>query len=129
MWSRPARARVGRGDGESEQVELKSSLADSRRIVETVAAVATLRGGTIVVGVCDDGRVIGTDLGEGALEQLSQRIRAGTDPKVCARLTVEPVDGRSVLRSDVPPGAGPHLANGRAFTPSGPATVLMSRDE
>ena len=35
----------------------------------------------------------------------------------------------NVLRIDVPPGDGPHLANGRAFTRSGPATVLMSRDE
>lgn len=117
------------GDGESEHVEFKTSLADSKRILETVAAMATLGGGTIVVGVRDDGRVIGTDLGEGALEQLSQRILAGTDPKVYVRLTVELVDGRSVLRIDVPPGDGPHLANGRAFTRSGPATVLMSRDE
>jgi ATP-dependent DNA helicase RecG len=115
--------------GESEHVEFKTSLADSKRIVETVAAMATLGGGTIVVGVRDDGRVIGADLGEGALEQLSQRVLAGTDPKVFVRLRAEPVDGQPVLRIDVPPGDGPHLANGRAFTRSGPATVLMSRDE
>ncbi len=115
--------------GESERVEFKTSLADSKRILETVAAMASLGGGTIVVGVRDDGRVIGTDLGEGSLEQLSQRILAGTDPKVFVRLQAEPFEGRSVLRIDVPPGDGPHLANGRAFTRSGPATVLMSRDE
>jgi ATP-dependent DNA helicase RecG len=115
--------------GESEHVEFKTSLADSKRILETVAAMATLGGGTIVVGVRDDGTAIGTDLGEGALEQLSQRILAGTDPKVYARLRTEPVGSRTVLRIDVSPGDGPHLANGRAFTRSGPATVLMSRDE
>ncbi len=115
--------------GESERVEFKTSLADSKRIVETVAAMATLGGGTIVVGVRDNGTVLGVDLGEGALEQFAQRVLAGTDPKVYVRLRTEVIDGRPVLRIDVPPGDGPHLANGRAFARSGPATVLMSRDE
>jgi hypothetical protein len=87
-------------DGESEHVAFKTSVAES---------------GTIVVGMRDDGRVIGADLGEGALEQLSQRVLAGTDPKVFVRLRAEPVDGQPVLRIDVPPGDGPHLANGRAL--------------
>lgn len=105
--------------GESEHVEFKTSLADSKRIVETVAAMATLGGGMILIGVRDDATVIGADLGQGALEQLSQRILAGTDPKVFVRLLVETVHDHPVLRIDVPPGDGPHLANGRAFTRTG----------
>lgn len=116
-------------EGESEVVEFKTSLADSQRIVDTIAAMATLGGGTILVGVRDDGTVVGARVGEGEIERLSQRILAATDPKVFVRLRTERVDGRPVLRIDVPPGDGPHLANGRAFTRSGPATVLMSRDE
>lgn len=116
-------------NGESERVEFKTSLADSKRIVETVAAMATLGGGTILVGVRDDGEVVGFESGQGALEQLSQRILAGTDPRVYVRVSTEAFEGRSILRIEVPPGDGPHLANGRAFTRSGPATVGMSRDE
>jgi len=115
--------------GESERVEFKKSLADSRRIVETVAAMATLGGGSIIVGVRDDGTVVGADLGRGAIEQLAQLILAGTDPKIFVRMQQASVQGHTVLRIDVPPGDGPHLASGRAFTRSGPATVLMSRDE
>jgi ATP-dependent DNA helicase RecG len=115
--------------GESERVEFKTSLADTKRIVETVAAMAALGGGAILVGVRDDGAVVGLDVGAGTLEQLTQRVLAGTDPKVYVHLIVEHMDGRTVLCIDVPPGDGPHLANGRAFTRSGPATVLMSRDE
>lgn len=115
--------------GERERVEFKTSLADSKRILETVAAMASLGGGTILVGVRNDGTVVGVGLGEGAVEQFAQRVLAGTDPKVFVRLQTEVVDGRAVLRIGVPPGDGPHLANGRAFTRSGPATVLMSRDE
>jgi ATP-dependent DNA helicase RecG len=115
--------------GESELVEFKTSLADSKRIVETVAAMATLGGGIILVGVRDDGTVAGADLGDGALEQLSQRILAATDPKIFVNLQTELVLGRPLLLIRVPPGDGPHLANGRAFTRSGPSTVQMSRDE
>lgn len=116
-------------NGESETVEFKSSLSDTRRVLDTVAAMASIGGGCIIVGVRDDGTVSGVDLGEGALEQLGQRVLAATDPKVFVRMDVEELPGGTVLRIDVPPGDGPHLANGRAFMRSGPATVQMSRDE
>lgn len=115
--------------GESERVEFKTSLADTRRLVETVAAMATIGGGTILVGVRDDGRAVGVDLGDGSLEQLAQRILAATDPKVFVGLRWVERDGAPLLRIDVPPGDGPHLANGRAFTRGGPATVMLTRDE
>ena len=114
--------------GESEALEFKTSLADSRRIVDTVAAMATIGGGTLLVGVRDNGTVVGVDLGAGALEQLAQRILAATDPKLFVRMRTELLQGCTVLRIDVPAGDGPHLANGRAFTRSGPATVQLTRD-
>lgn len=43
--------------GETANLELKASLADSKRIIETIAAMATVGGGTIFVGVSDDGTV------------------------------------------------------------------------
>ena len=115
--------------GESESVEFKTSLSDTRRILDTVAAMATIGGGSILVGVRDDGTVLGVDLGEGRLEQLGQRILSATDPKVFVRMETEELPAGIVLRIDVPPGDGPHLANGRAFVRSGPATVQLSRDE
>lgn len=62
-------------------------------------------------------------------EQLGQRILSATDPKVFVRMETEELPTGTVLRIDVPPGDGPHLANGRAFMRSGPATVQLSRDE
>lgn len=115
--------------GESERIEFKTSLADSKRIIETIAAMATLGGGAILVGVREDGTVVGADLGEATLEQLTQRILGATDPKVFVSLRIESALGHQVLIIRVPAGDGPHLANGRAFTRSGPATVQMTRDE
>ncbi|MCP4591288.1 MAG: hypothetical protein GY842_11110 [bacterium] len=115
--------------GESATVEFKTSLADNKKIVETIAAMATVGGGLVLVGVRDDGRVLGLRLGEGDQERLVQRVLAHTDPKVYVDLELIDIDSRPVLCIRVPPGDGPHLASGRAYYRSGPATVAMSRDE
>lgn len=115
--------------GEGAGVEFKSTLADSRRIVETVAAMATTGGGVVLIGVRDDGTVIGVDLGDGELERLTQQVLAGTDPRVFVDVDRVRVRERVVLRIRVPPGDGPHLAFGRAFFRSGATTVAMTRDE
>jgi ATP-dependent DNA helicase RecG len=115
--------------GESASREFKSTLADSRKLVETIAAMATIGGGVILVGVRDDGAVIGVEPGEGELERLVQRVLAGTDPRVFIDVDQPSCGGARLLRIRVPPGDGPHLAFGRAFYRSGPATVAMSRDE
>lgn len=115
--------------GESASIEFKTSLSDTRKIVETVAAMATIGGGRIYVGVRDDGEVCGVQLGQGSLEQLVQRVLSGTDPRVFVDAERLQVGEHTVLLLRVPPGDGPHLAFGRAFYRSGPATVMMSRDE
>lgn len=115
--------------GETARLELKSSLADSRRIVETIAAIATIGGGCLLIGVRPSGEVAGVELGEETVEQLVQRVLVHTDPRVYVDVERIALDGADVLRITVPPGDGPHLAYGRAFHRVGPATVPMSRDE
>ena len=116
-------------EGESATIEFKRSLSDEQRILETVAAMATIGGGTVLVGVRDDGEVVGVELAGGARERFVQRAMAAIDPRVYLDVREESVEERTVLRIDVPPGDGPHLAKGRAFLRSGPATIAMSRDE
>ena len=115
--------------GEGENLEFKTSLADSRKIIETAAAMATRGGGTILVGVKDDRSVVGANIGAGEVERLGQQVLANTDPRLYLRIDDTTHDGRRILRLDVPPGDGPHLAFGRAFHRVGPATVTMTRDE
>jgi predicted HTH transcriptional regulator len=67
--------------GERADVEFKTSLADGRRLVETIAAMATSGGGTILVGVRDDGRPVGVSVGRGEIERLVQQVLAQTDPR------------------------------------------------
>ena len=116
-------------DRETAEVEFKTTLSDSRKIIETIAAMATIGGGTIWVGVRPDGTPVGCELGEGELERLVQRILAATDPKVYVKLDDPEHEGQRLLRIQVPAGDGAHLAYGRAFHRVGPATVAMTRDE
>jgi ATP-dependent DNA helicase RecG len=116
-------------NGESASLEFKRSLSDSHKIIETIAAMATIGGGTIVIGVRDDGAVAGVTLGRGDVERFVQQVLAQTDPKIYVDVAKAKVAHQTVVVIRVPPGDGPHLAFGRAFYRSGPATVGMTRDE
>ena len=118
-----------RSDRETATVEFKRSLSDDRTIVATVAAMATIGGGSIYVGVRDDGTVLGFAEGKRSRERLVQKISSTTDPKVYVALEDVQCDGLPVLHIRVPAGDGPHLADGRAYHRIGPATVAMTRAE
>lgn len=117
------------GEPEGADLEFKTSLADSRKIIETIAAMATLGGGTLLIGVRNDGVPLGANIGEGEHERLVQQILANTDPRIYVQLDEPVINGKKLLRIRVPPGDGPHLAFGRAFHRVGRATVAMNRDE
>ena len=51
--------------GESATVEFKRSLSDTRKIIETIAGMATIGGGQILVGVNSKGQVVGFNPGDG----------------------------------------------------------------
>jgi len=82
---------------ESQTHECKRSLAEWREIVETVAALATVDGGTIEVGIDPSGRVVGCDVGKHTLEDLANKIHQNTDPSQAPALTAETRDGRTVI--------------------------------
>jgi len=59
--------------GESERVEFKRSLGEWKEIVVATAAMASLHGGRICIGVEPTGRVCGVELGKGTLEDLANK--------------------------------------------------------
>jgi len=63
----------------SDRVEWKESLGEWKEIVETCAAFATARGGTIYVGVAPHGTTNGIEIGKGTLEDLSNN---KTEPRL-----------------------------------------------
>jgi len=58
----PDEARKRIAGGESETVEFKASF--DKEVLETAGTLANTKGGTIFIGVADDGKVCGAPLGK-----------------------------------------------------------------
>jgi ATP-dependent DNA helicase RecG len=67
---------------ESETVEWKRSFGEWKEIVVAAAAMASLHGGQICIGVEATGEVCGVQVGKGTLEDLANKIAQGTSPRL-----------------------------------------------
>ena len=67
---------------ETEGIELKSSLSKPEEIVEAVSGLSNTKGGKILIGVSNTGRILGVKIGEDTVERLTNKIAQNTDPKV-----------------------------------------------
>ena len=74
---------------ESQTVELKSSLSDWHDIVISLAAFANTKGGTVVVGLDDNGIPTDLKIGNRTLEDLAQKIKQNTDPILYTSIAVK----------------------------------------
>jgi ATP-dependent DNA helicase RecG len=113
--------------GETERTEFKSRV-DRDGIGTAVASFLNAGGGTVLVGIDEEGAVVGVpDPHENAL-QLWRSLAARLSPTALFSANVEEVDGKSVIVIDVPPGEdAPYVYDGRITvrrgTQSHPATA------
>ncbi|NYB52070.1 MAG: putative DNA binding domain-containing protein [Methanobacteriaceae archaeon] len=82
-------------------MEFKSSLSDKDAIMKTISAFSNKRGGIILVGVNDNGEVIGVGMGRNTLEQLANEIRRETDPSVSPYIDDPLVNGNKIILIEV----------------------------
>src|SRR5260221_2802922 len=66
-------------NSESETLEFKESF-DSKAL-ETIGAFANTSGGTILIGVRDDGHITGITIGATTLEEWAQKMQAKIQPR------------------------------------------------
>jgi len=115
---------------EGESVELKRSLGEWKEIVKTCAAFATARGGCVYIGVRDDGRVEGVQIGKRTLEDLANKIAQNTAPKLVPSITVRQKQGRTILEVEVDENSTkPVMAFDRALRRSGKTNQVLSASE
>lgn len=117
-------------EGESEVLELKRTTGERKAAMQTLCGMLNHRGGRVVFGVEDDGRVVGQDVGGQTLETLAQEIKE-IDPPVFP--TIDRVDvalDRQVLVVTVSQGSNrPYSCRGRAYRRVGSTTQELSREE
>jgi hypothetical protein len=98
--------------GEDESIEFKlmpDKDPDRRKLIESVVALANSTGGVVLVGVADDGQVIGL-FGDKLEETLSNLIADGTEPPVTCTIREVTIDNKKILVARIPASDNrPHL--------------------
>jgi len=116
--------------GESETVEFKKSLSEWREIIETASAFSNAKGGVILVGLDDKGKVYGLTIGKNTIEDLTNKILSNTEPKLYPEVTLTTFEDKKIIVIKVE--KFPYdvvLAFGRPFKRVGKSTVRMDKDE
>jgi ATP-dependent DNA helicase RecG len=128
------------GRGETLTTEFKESLParDATGLLKTVAAFANGGGGTILLGVRDDGTILGVDEDQivATLDRLTNLITNTVRPLVDFRYERVTINGRPVIElavqsgSNTPYGVGPtdrkvayYIRRGATTFPAAPADV------
>jgi ATP-dependent DNA helicase RecG len=91
-------------------------------ISKTVIAFANTNGGTVYVGVSDDGNVAGVDDTDGTLLKITNTIRDSIKPDVTLFVVCETdkIEGKAVVKIDVQKGtASPYYLAGKGIRPEG----------
>jgi predicted HTH transcriptional regulator len=101
-------------EGEHQRLDFKFEISDSRKIAKTLVAFANTDGGTLLVGVKDNGKIYGVKSDE-ELYMVEAAATMYCKPKVEFFFTKWTVEGKTVLEVMVPKSiTGRHLANIKA---------------
>lgn len=110
---------------EGEELELKRVWSD--RALEDLAAFANTKGGTLMIGVSDDGQVVGVPAPDQEVQRLANLItsRLGITPSI----RVKKMGGKAVIVIKVEPVRGLVPSNGRYLRRVGSTNRDFTREE
>jgi len=81
--------------GESEVAEFKTSFQD--KAIETLVAFANTRGGTVYIGVEDNGEVKGVKVGKETIQEWLNEIKIKTYPSLFPEVDLVDMDGKVIV--------------------------------
>ena len=116
--------------GESETLEFKETTGTRREAAMTVCAFLNQGGGQVLFGVTQTGVVVGQQVSERTIEEMSAELRQ-IDPPAFPTVERVPVDGgREVIVVSTGQGASrPYTYRSTAYRRVGNTTLAMSAEE
>lgn len=116
--------------GEGEALEFKESFAEERELLETICAFSNSRGGKILVGVNDKGKVRGVMLGKTTFQNFLNKVKSSIEPALIPQLEQVKVEGKTVVVIQVGEGINkPYFLKGIAFKRVGRSNQRIPKDE
>jgi len=80
--------------GESDIVEFKENF--NKETIESIGAFANTKGGIIIIGVSDEGKIIGIQFAKETLKTWVNQVSQSTDPRIIPEIEQKKVDGKIV---------------------------------
>ncbi len=105
-----------------ENIDVEYKQIYTPDIKKEVIAFANTEGGTVYIGIKDDGEVVGVENPDAVMQQAANAIRDGIKPDVLSFVQVRAVEmeGRQVIRIAVQTGTGqPYYLSDKGLKPSG----------
>ena len=101
-------------EGESQFVEFKRAAVEARHLAEDLVALANADGGTVLIGVEDDGWVSGVEGSQDNVDELLRVPYLHCVPPVEAQRYTFTLEGKAVLALDVAYSTQVHETTGKA---------------
>jgi ATP-dependent DNA helicase RecG len=116
--------------GESETLEFKQSTAQLPRAGETLCAFLNAAGGTIVIGVTPDGKLVGQQVADKTQQEIATMLRR-FEPPANVELEFITLEGgrQAIVFQATPAGeAMPFTYDGRPYQRIGATTSIMPQE-
>lgn len=105
---------------ETEFIEFKTSTSQLSKALESLSSMLNKHGeGEIYFGVLDNGDVVGQDVGNKTLKNISDSITTRIRPTVIPEISVQKIDEKSIIKVRVVGNNKPYSADGKYFIRSG----------
>jgi ATP-dependent DNA helicase RecG len=117
-------------EGESERLEFKSGDVTPSAIAKVLCAFLNARGGLILIGVRDEGKIVGVKDAPSVSALLSKELPKLISPSAPWDIERVEVETGDVLIINVPEGQDqPYVAEGAIYSRRGHRNVAATRDE
>ncbi len=101
--------------GESETLEFKTSTAQLKAACETLCGYMNAKGGMVLIGVRNNGEIIGQDVTDNTRQEIANELRK-FEPAAQIAVDYVKVGDRQVITMQVPAGKhSPYVYDGRPF--------------
>jgi predicted HTH transcriptional regulator len=123
--------------GESSKLEFKRKLSSPEKIAKEIAALANTRGGQLLVGIDDDGTIVGVRSEKSEIDIIQTACEFFIEPPVAYDIDIISIYGTDVVVANIPESKHkPHIISlednertvKRAYIRVGEKSVMASRE-